>query len=106
MPGRWSSWNITRIVPKGRWSYRVQDEVYWEADFPGVGRWTSKRWWMKQPREGTFNLGNTGKSDKVDAVIESQGFPGFASLSMPGMLRIAWDATGQGRCLYNFVRPT
>ncbi|MER7928756.1 Rieske 2Fe-2S domain-containing protein [Streptomyces sp. NPDC096057] len=84
------TWNITRIVPKGRWIYRVQDEVYWEADFPGVGRWTNKRWWMKQPPEGTFNLGNTGKADTVDPVIESQDFPGFASLSMPGMLRIAY----------------
>ncbi|MFC8358703.1 Rieske 2Fe-2S domain-containing protein [Streptomyces griseorubiginosus] len=84
------TWNITRIVPKGRWIYRVQDEVYWEADFPGVGRWTNKRWWMKQPPEGTFNLGNTGATDKVDPVIESQDFPGFASLSMPGMLRIAY----------------
>ncbi|MFZ3566421.1 aromatic ring-hydroxylating oxygenase subunit alpha [Streptomyces sp. BH097] len=84
------TWNITRIVPEGRWIYRVQDEVYWDADFPGVGRWTNKRWWMKQPPEGTFNLGNTGATDKVDPVIESQNFPGFASLSMPGMLRIAY----------------
>ena len=84
------TWNITRIVPDGRWIYRVQDEVHWEADFPGVGRWTSKRWWKIQPPRETFNLGNTGKPKKVDPVIESRGFPGFASLSMPGVLRIAY----------------
>ncbi|MFF8670314.1 Rieske 2Fe-2S domain-containing protein [Streptomyces sp. NPDC015242] len=84
------TWNITRIVPKDRWIYRVQDEVYWEADFPGVGRWTNKRWWKKQPPKETFNLGNTGKTDTVDPVIEAQEFPGFASLSMPGVLRIAY----------------
>jgi phenylpropionate dioxygenase-like ring-hydroxylating dioxygenase large terminal subunit len=39
------AWNVTRIVPQGRWIFRVQDEVYWEADFPGVGKWTNKRWW-------------------------------------------------------------
>ncbi|GAA4627872.1 hypothetical protein GCM10023196_041900 [Actinoallomurus vinaceus] len=84
------TWNITRIVPEGRWIFRVQDEVHWEADFPGVGRWTSKRWWKIQPPKETFNLGNTGKPKKVDPVIESRGFPGFASLSMPGVLRIAY----------------
>jgi phenylpropionate dioxygenase-like ring-hydroxylating dioxygenase large terminal subunit len=84
------TWNITRVVPKGRWIYRVQDEVYWEADFPGVGRWTNKRWWKAQPPKETFNIGNTGKPDKVDPTIEAQEFPGFASLSMPGVLRIAY----------------
>ncbi|GAB3969776.1 hypothetical protein GCM10029978_041790 [Actinoallomurus acanthiterrae] len=84
------TWNITRIVPEGRWIYRVQDEVHWDADFPGVGRWTGKRWWKIQPPKETFNLGNTGKPKKVDPVIESRGFPGFASLSMPGVLRIAY----------------
>ncbi|MFJ7945044.1 Rieske 2Fe-2S domain-containing protein [Streptomyces sp. NPDC096354] len=84
------TWNITRIVPQGRWIYRVQDEVHWEADFPGVGRWSNKRWWKKQPPKETFNLGNTGKADAVDPVIEAQEFPGFASLSMPGVLRIAY----------------
>lgn len=84
------TWNITRIVPKGRWIFRVQDEVYWEADFPGVGRWTNKRWWKAQPPKETFNIGNTGKPDKVNPTIEAQEFPGFASLSMPGVLRIAY----------------
>jgi phenylpropionate dioxygenase-like ring-hydroxylating dioxygenase large terminal subunit len=95
------TWNITRIVPEGRWIYRVQDEVHWEADFPGVGRWTTKRWWKFQPPKETFNLGNTGKPKKVDPVIESYGFPGFASLAMPGMLRIAYP----GFIHYEFYVP-
>jgi nitrite reductase/ring-hydroxylating ferredoxin subunit len=84
------TWNITRIVPAGRWIYRVQDEVHWEAEFPGVGHWTGKRWWRLRPPTGTFNIGNTGTPKKVDPVIAAQGFPGFASLAMPGVLRIAY----------------
>jgi phenylpropionate dioxygenase-like ring-hydroxylating dioxygenase large terminal subunit len=84
------TWNVTRIVGEGRWIYRVQDEVYWDAEYPGVGRWSNKRWWKLKPPEGAFNLGNTGAPKRVDPVIEAQGFPGFASLSMPGVLRIAY----------------
>ncbi|WP_406098918.1 hypothetical protein [Streptomyces sp. NBC_01013] len=40
-----AAWNITRTVPRDRWIYRIQDEVYWEADFPGVDRWSNKRGW-------------------------------------------------------------
>jgi phenylpropionate dioxygenase-like ring-hydroxylating dioxygenase large terminal subunit len=84
------TWNVTRIVPQGRWIYRVQDEVHWTADYPGLGTWTNYRWWKKRPPEQTFNLGNTGAATKVDPVIEAQQFPGFASLSVPGVLRIAY----------------
>jgi phenylpropionate dioxygenase-like ring-hydroxylating dioxygenase large terminal subunit len=84
------TWNVTRIVAEGRWIYRVQDEVYWDAEYPGVGRWSNKRWWKLKPPEGAFNVGNTGAPKRVDPVIEAQGFPGFASLSMPGVLRIAY----------------
>jgi phenylpropionate dioxygenase-like ring-hydroxylating dioxygenase large terminal subunit len=88
------TWNITRVVPgegrNRRWIFRVQDEVHWEADFPGVGRWSNKRWWKIQPPKETFNIGNTGKPTKIDPVIARQGFPGFASLAMPGILRIAY----------------
>jgi phenylpropionate dioxygenase-like ring-hydroxylating dioxygenase large terminal subunit len=84
-------WNTTRVVPSGRWIYRVQDEQYWDADFPGVGRWTNKRWWkLRPPQDTTSNIGNTGTPKKVDPTIEAQNFPGFASLSMPGVLRIAY----------------
>jgi len=89
------TWNKTRVIRGGRddrWIFRVQDEVYWEADFPGLGRWTNRRWWKIQPPRETFNIGNTGKPRKLDPVIAAQQFPGFASLSMPGVLRIAYPA--------------
>ena len=87
------TWNVTRVVRGGsrdRWIFRVQDEVYWEADFPGLGRWSNKRWWKIQPPGETFNVGNTGKPKKLDPTIAAQRFPGFASLSMPGVLRIVY----------------
>ena len=87
------TWNVTRIVPRGRWLYRVQDEVHWEAEFPGYGTWTNYRWWKKRPPRPDFKdftLGNTGGSKKANPVIEEQDFPGFASVGMPGVLRIAY----------------
>ena len=84
------TWNITRVIPSGRWIYRVQEQVYWEADFPGLGHWTNKRWWKKRPPEGAFNIGNTGPAANVDPVIAAQEFPGFASVAMPGILRIVY----------------
>jgi phenylpropionate dioxygenase-like ring-hydroxylating dioxygenase large terminal subunit len=84
------AWNVTRVVQQGRWIFRVQDEVYWEADFPGVGKWTNKRWWKKNPPIGAFNIGNTGPAARVNPVIESQNFPGYASVAMPGILRIVY----------------
>ncbi|MCU1653686.1 MAG: (2Fe-2S)-binding protein [Pseudonocardia sp.] len=84
------TWNITRVVPGGRWIYRVQEEVHWEADFPGVGHWSNQRWWKLRPPKETFNIGNTGTPKKVNPTISAQRFPGFASLAMPGILRIAY----------------
>lgn len=84
------TWNITRIVPADRWIFRVQDEVHWDADFPGVGHWSNQRWWKLRPPKETFNIGNTGTAKKINPVIESQQFPGFASLAMPGILRIVY----------------
>ncbi|GAA3191260.1 Rieske 2Fe-2S domain-containing protein [Dactylosporangium siamense] len=87
-------WNETHIVRRGRWIYRVQDAQHWHADFPGLGRWTSHRWWKvnRPPAEGTHvsNVGNTGGTSRVDPVIAAQDFPGFASIAMPGVLRIAY----------------
>jgi phenylpropionate dioxygenase-like ring-hydroxylating dioxygenase large terminal subunit len=85
-------WNMTRIVPKGRWLFRVQDEVHWEADFPGVGHWTNKRWWKLRPPEemGAFNISNTGNTKNINPTIEAQRFPGFVSVSMPGVLRVVY----------------
>jgi phenylpropionate dioxygenase-like ring-hydroxylating dioxygenase large terminal subunit len=85
------TWNKIHIEKVGRWLYRVEDERHWEADFPGVGKWTNNRWWKLMPRQtqGRY-LGNTGGSTRNDPYIQSRGFPGFASLSLPGVLRIAY----------------
>jgi phenylpropionate dioxygenase-like ring-hydroxylating dioxygenase large terminal subunit len=88
------TWNLTHIEQHGRWLFRVQDEVHWEADFPGVGHWTNVRWWKLKPpamKAGTVsNIGNTGGAATVDPVIARQGFPGFVSVSLPGVLRVAY----------------
>src|SRR5690606_11709541 len=75
----------------GRWIFRIEDERHWDAHFPELGRWTNKRWWKKRPLiEQGRSLGNTGGGKKNDPYIESCDFPGFASLSLPGVLRIAY----------------
>jgi phenylpropionate dioxygenase-like ring-hydroxylating dioxygenase large terminal subunit len=85
-------WNETRIVRRGRWIYRVQEKQHWTADFPGLGRWDSQAWWKLKPPTTTANIGNTGSHREVDPVIAAQEFPGFASVSMPGVLRIAYPS--------------
>ena len=84
------TWNLIHIDKVGRWIYRVEDERYWEADYPGLGKWTNERWFKVKPknRQGRF-MGNTG-GGKTNPYIESRKFHGFASISMPGVLRIAY----------------
>jgi phenylpropionate dioxygenase-like ring-hydroxylating dioxygenase large terminal subunit len=84
------TWNKTHTERRGRWLYRVQDEVYWEAEFPGLGVWTNRRWWRKKPPEETFNVGNVGAIKEPDPEIAAQEFPGFACVSQPGVLRIVY----------------
>jgi len=85
------TWNKIHVERHGRWIYRVEDERFWSADFPGLGHWTNERWWKLKPKQaqGKF-LGNTGGNDEPDPYIASRAFPGFASLSLPGVLRIAY----------------
>ena len=85
------TWNKIHIERHGRWLYRVEDERHWEADFPGLGTWSNNRWWKIKPkqRQGSM-LGNTGGAGRNDPYILSQHFPGFASLTVPGILRIAY----------------
>ncbi|NKQ51714.1 Rieske 2Fe-2S domain-containing protein [Amycolatopsis sp. K13G38] len=83
-------WNETRIVQRGRWIYRVQDKQYWDADFPGLGTWSNQAWYKLKPPKKVTNIGNTGGHREVNPVIAAQEFPGFASVSMPGVLRIAY----------------
>ena len=83
-------WNTTRIVQRGRWIYRVQEEQYWEGDFPGLGKWSGMRWYKLRPPKEVTNIGNTGSHRKPNPVITAQGFPGFVSVSMPGVLRVVY----------------
>jgi len=85
------TWNKIHIERHGRWIYRVEDERHWEADFPGLGRWSNHRWWKLKPKQQQGKmLGNTGGSKRNDPYIAGRGFAGFASLSVPGVLRIAY----------------
>ena len=85
------TWNKIHIEQHGRWIYRIEDERHWDADFPGLGHWSNARWWKKKPRVTTGRtLGNTGNNEAPDPYIAAQEFPGFASLSLPGVLRIAY----------------
>lgn len=83
-------WNTTKIVKRDRWIYRVQEHQFWDAEFPGLGRWTGQAWYKAKPPKQTTNIGNTGSHRTVNPVIAAQDFPGFASVSMPGVLRIAY----------------
>jgi phenylpropionate dioxygenase-like ring-hydroxylating dioxygenase large terminal subunit len=85
------TWNRIHIERVGRWLFRVEDERHWEADFPDLGRWTNQRWWKFKPQQTQgLTLGNTGGSRKPDPYIQGLNLPGFASLSLPGILRIAY----------------
>ncbi|MEM9036442.1 MAG: aromatic ring-hydroxylating dioxygenase subunit alpha [Actinomycetota bacterium] len=85
------TWNKIHIEKHGRWIYRIEDERYWDADFPGLGRWSNDRWWKIKPKQTQGKmLGNTGGSKKNDPYIAGRGFPGFVSLGLPGVLRVAY----------------
>ncbi|WP_409463711.1 aromatic ring-hydroxylating oxygenase subunit alpha [Amycolatopsis sp. GA6-003] len=83
-------WNETSIVQRGRWIYRVQDKQYWTADFPGLGKWDNQAWFKLRPPKEVGNIGNTSTHRETNPVIAAQQFPGFASVSMPGVLRIVY----------------
>jgi phenylpropionate dioxygenase-like ring-hydroxylating dioxygenase large terminal subunit len=80
------TWSRTRVVPTDDgWITRVQDEVHWSADFPGLGRWTNERWW----RRGAKMLGSSpSKAPKADPTIASLDVAGNQHIRLPGLLRI------------------
>jgi hypothetical protein len=47
-------------------------------------------WWKVKPPKDVVNIGNTANRKQTNPVIAAQEFPGFASVSMPGVLRIAY----------------
>lgn len=85
------TWNKIHIEQHGRWIFRIEDERFWEADFPGLGKWSNIRWWRVKPKAGQqFRLGNTGSPSAPDPEIAGLGLPSFSSLALPGVLRIAY----------------
>jgi phenylpropionate dioxygenase-like ring-hydroxylating dioxygenase large terminal subunit len=82
------TWSKTKVISTGDgWITRVQQEVHWEADFPGLGTWSGKRWWKRGA--GTQVLGSSpSKAAKADPVIASLDVPGNQSIRLPGLLRI------------------
>jgi nitrite reductase/ring-hydroxylating ferredoxin subunit len=79
------AWNVTRVIEREGWLIRVQDAVHWEADFPGVGRFTNRRWWKRAPLPD-----RPGKDGPANPVIEGLDLPGFVSIRLPGILRVAY----------------
>lgn len=79
------AWNVTRVVEEKGWLIRVQDEVHWEAQFPGLGTWTNRRWWKRMPLPDA-----PGKGKNINPVIKSLDIPGFVSFRLPGLLRVAY----------------
>ncbi|MFC0528720.1 Rieske 2Fe-2S domain-containing protein [Phytohabitans kaempferiae] len=79
------AWNKTRLQQEGPWLVRVQEELHWEAEFPGLGTWTNKRWWKRMPLPD-----RPGKGKRVNPVIDSLKIPGFVSIRLPGLLRVAY----------------
>lgn len=80
-------WSETEIVSSrdGRWLSRRQRAAYWEADFPGVGTWSQRRWW-KLSRTGA----RPNQSRRVDPAIASLDLPGMVSARLPYILRVAY----------------
>lgn len=79
------AWNRTRVSREGPWLVRVQDELHWEAEYPGLGVWTNKRWWRRTPLPD-----RPGKGKRVNPVIDAMDIPGFVSIRLPGLLRVAY----------------
>jgi phenylpropionate dioxygenase-like ring-hydroxylating dioxygenase large terminal subunit len=79
------AWNKTRVEEHGPWLIRVQDEVHWDAHFPGLGTFTNKRWWKRMPLPDA-----PGKGKNVNPVIAGLNLPGFVSIRLPGLLRVAY----------------
>lgn len=79
-------WTETKIVESedGRWISRRWDAVHWEAEFPGLGTWSQRKWWKRK----TPSRPTDRKS--VDPVIASMNLPGVVSVRLPYLLRVAY----------------
>jgi phenylpropionate dioxygenase-like ring-hydroxylating dioxygenase large terminal subunit len=81
------TWSKTRVIPTDDgWITRVQDEAYMEAEFPGLGTWTNKRWW--KAGGSMLHTKPSKAAKKVDPVIAAMDVPGNQHIRLPGLLRI------------------
>ena len=79
-------WNETSVVrTDDNWVARQQKAVHWEAEFPGLGKWSQARWWKR-----SRTAARPEASRKVDKTIAGLGLPAKASVRLPYILRIAF----------------
>jgi nitrite reductase/ring-hydroxylating ferredoxin subunit len=91
-----SLWRILKVMPtwtktvvvndSDGWITRVQTEVHWAAEFPGLGRWSGQRWWKLG--SGAKMLEGPKASGRTDPHISALKFAGQQSIRLPGLLRI------------------
>jgi phenylpropionate dioxygenase-like ring-hydroxylating dioxygenase large terminal subunit len=82
------TWSKTRVIDeRGGWITRVQTEVHWEADFPGLGPWSGKRWYRQGARAQVLGS-SPSTAAHANPVIASLNVPGNQSIRLPGLLRI------------------
>ena len=81
------TWNLVHIERHGRWIYRIEDERHWDADFPGLGPLDEQAVVEDQASSDTRQDARQHRrcDEAYDPYIESRDFPGFASLSVPGV---------------------
>jgi phenylpropionate dioxygenase-like ring-hydroxylating dioxygenase large terminal subunit len=80
-------WNETKVMRTDdeRWVIRRQLNSHWEADFPGLGPWSQRRWWkFKRTSHGPSN------EKGAEPVLNSLRLPAKASVGLPGVVRIAY----------------
>ena len=80
-------WNETRVerTPDGQWVMRRQLKTHWEEEFPGLGRWSQRRWWKR-----ARTVARPEQAKRTDRAIASMQLPAKATLRLPGLLRIAY----------------
>ena len=62
---RMPTWNIHHVEERPeRWITRMNDEVHYETEFPGLGIWPKRRWW-KTPKQRT----RRGVSTRLPGVL-------------------------------------
>ena len=102
-------WNRTHVEPdaSGRWITRVQDEVHFDTEFPGLGTWPRPRLWKRAAQRIWARL-TRRPGNRVGATV-SLRLPGFLRVTYPSWTHYEWyvpvDAD-QHRYVQLAVKPT